>query len=99
MASEKLRAKSYNTVTGTPKRLVSSRVVVRTGLRANLAKAADNSLPGEMLWCEDTEELYIGKGNGVVCKIGGGVNLDCGSFADDDGQDEFVVDGGANWSR
>ena len=35
---------------------------IRRGNKANLPSSAPSGMP---LWCEDTQELYVGTGNGV----------------------------------
>lgn len=45
---------------------MANKLQFRRGLKASLPSLAEVGMP---LWCTDTQELYIGTGNGVV-KIG-----------------------------
>ena len=68
---------------------------IRRGKKANLPSSAPSGMP---LWCEDTQELYIGTGNGV--KIIHTYNADtvdgyhASSFLQSGNQ--FVITSGAN---
>lgn len=41
---------------------MGTNIRIRRGKKANLPSSAPSGMP---LWCEDTQELYIGTGNGV----------------------------------
>ena len=45
---------------------MANKIQFMRGLKTNLPSSADVGMP---LWCTDTQELYIGTGNGVV-KVG-----------------------------
>ncbi|MBO6180620.1 hypothetical protein J6O86_02925 [bacterium] len=45
---------------------MSNKIQFKRGLKQNLPSSADAGMP---LWCTDTQELYIGTGNGVS-KVG-----------------------------
>jgi len=46
---------------------MANKIQFKRGLKTNLPSSADAGMP---LWCTDTQEFYIGTGNGVV-KVGG----------------------------
>lgn len=46
---------------------MANKIQFKRGLKSNLPVKADVGMP---LWCTDTEELYIGTGDGVS-KVGG----------------------------
>ena len=46
---------------------MANKIQFKRGLKTNLPSKADAGMP---LWCTDTQELYIGTGNGVS-KVGG----------------------------
>ena len=46
---------------------MANKIQFKRGLKTNLPARADSGMP---LWCTDTQELYIGTGNGVS-KVGG----------------------------
>lgn len=46
---------------------MSNKIQFKRGLKQNLPSSADAGMP---LWCTDTQELYIGTGNGVAL-VGG----------------------------
>jgi len=46
---------------------MANKIQFKRGLKTNLPSKADAGMP---LWCTDTQELYIGTGNGVAL-VGG----------------------------
>ncbi|MBO6273707.1 hypothetical protein J6O48_13160 [bacterium] len=46
---------------------MANKIQFKRGLKTNLPSSADVGMP---LWCTDTQELYIGTGNGVAL-VGG----------------------------
>ena len=46
---------------------MSNKIQFKRGLKANLPTSAEVGMP---LWCTDTQELYIGTGDGVA-KVSG----------------------------
>lgn len=68
------------------------RVLLRKGLKRLLPTIAPM---GELLYCKDTNDLYVGVGNGVKQLTRGDNTYDGGNFEDEDTLAYFnVADGG-----
>lgn len=69
----------------------TKRVLIRRGSRHNLPKSAPL---GELLYCKDTNDLFIGVNNGVRQLTKGEGVYDGGYFLDAPTENYAVADGG-----